>query len=161
MSTLEYMGFKSQISSCFSLVRPLGLCELLKHISTDHDSSIAAPRGAEHACSGKRSWPCLVLFVLFSLSECNYICAIPLLREGSAVHVLALKDCPVSLIILPQPATEDMSIDKEGISGLCGHMSPQSAALTVNAFNKPKDLVQTCNLTLLTLQTTKYFNGAC
>jgi len=69
------------------------------------------------------------------------------------VHVLALKDCPVSLIILPQPATEDMSIDKEGISGLCGHMSSQSIDC--------KDLVQTCNLTLLTLQTTKYLNGAC
>lgn len=60
-------------------------------------------------------------------------------REGNAVDVLALKDCPVSLIILPQPATEDMSIDKEGISGLCGHMASQSAAVTVNTFCEPKD----------------------
>ncbi len=116
---------ESQISSCFSLLRPLGLCELLKQVSADHNCPTVPPRSAEYACSGKRSWPvdlCLVLFLLFSLSECNYVCAIPLPQDRSVVCVPALKDCPASLITLPQPATEDRSIDKEGISGLCGHM---------------------------------------
>ncbi len=116
---------ESQISSCFSLLRPLGLCELLKQVSADYDGPTVPLRSTEYACSEKRSWPvdlCLVLFLLFSLSECNYVCAIPLPRDGSVVCVPALKDCPASLITLPQPATEDRSIDKEGISGLCGHM---------------------------------------